>query len=65
MTRRETADPVIRLVRERDRLRMALWDFVDVAVHVGPVHSGSAVWHHALRVLGERRDDEKCGRELR
>jgi hypothetical protein len=46
-----------------DELRKALWDFVDVASSMGPVEAGSGAWHHAVRVLGERRPEEKHGRE--
>lgn len=58
-------DRIEKLQREVASLRDALWDFVDVASSVGAVQSGSAVWHHAVRVLGERRADEKHGRETR
>jgi hypothetical protein len=44
-------------------LRAALWDFVDVASGLGPVEAGSAAYEHAVRVLGERRPEEKHGRE--
>lgn len=45
-------------------LRAALWDFVDVARSIGPVQSGSAVYAHAMRVLGDRQpSDPLHGRE--
>ncbi len=56
----------IKIVKYRNEiaeLRAALWDVVDVASSVGPVEAGSASWHHAVHVLGERREGEKHGRE--
>ena len=52
-----------KLKAEISELRKALWDFVDVSSSVGPVQYGSACWHHAKRVLGDRRSNEKHGRE--
>lgn len=51
------------IANEFDELRAVLWDFVDVTSSIGPVEVGSAVWARVERVLGERRPDEKHGRE--